>query len=164
MLGGFLLCFCIRNTHRVLFGGFLVTHNLVGLQHQDWRRRWDCYMKPSTQKGEKKYLSLPHPPQITPRETSKQIILMLFCEQGRYKNSKQLKLQVRASRKIFLLVTANLCHQGQHKELLHWKSFAGLPFKALVSLQKEELFLSCACNCCPLVQQQNLLQFNSYSV
>jgi len=27
-----------------------------------------------------------------------------------------------------------------------------------VSLQKEELFLSCACNCCPLVQQQHLLQ------
>lgn len=27
-----------------------------------------------------------------------------------------------------------------------------------MSLQKEELFLSCACNCCPLVQQQHLLQ------
>lgn len=161
MLGGFLLCFRIRNTHRVLFGGLPVTHNLVGLQHQDWRQRWDCYMKPSTQKGEKNIYPFPTHPKSLHVESSKQIILMLFCEQGRYKNSKKLKLQVRASRKKFILVTANLCHQRQHKELLHWKSFAGLPFKALVSLQKEELFLSCACDCCPLVQQQNLLQFNS---
>lgn len=107
--------------------------------------------------------SLLLPSQLTQYESSK-ITLQLPASFASRGDTKIAQISSKSEQQVVLQCPRACVPTGSVRTAFSYRSFAGLPFKALMSLQKEEFFLSCACNCCPLEQQQNLLQLNTYSV
>lgn len=142
---------CIKNIHRGCAWGFLGTHN-----PGDCSARAEGKAKAAPGAvGSQGIPALPSPSPSVAAQSHHPAAPNRFCLQGRYKNNQQLQFPEPAGR-------GSTQPWPQQPETPLGESFAGLPFKALMSL-REGFFCLVLATAALCEQHQNLLKLSSSS-